>query len=237
MIITYKELKERVQKANIKTQTEYVARYKELAQDDGKKIPSNPNLRYQEMGWVNWYSFLGTENALKKDFLSFEEAKKAVKANNISTQQDYHSRYREVKGLPSAPYLAYKNEWQGFQDFFGIEREYMSYDEAKVFIQKHNIATQQEYKKRYKEISDSLSSDPRRIYGKSWKGWGDFLSAGRGRYATLTEARKIVRQNKIKNVRQYQKFCSTYNKTAEKKLYTNPNVSYKRISSWDEFFK
>jgi len=118
--------------------------------NSGKKpnnIPSNPDLIYKKE-WTNWGDFLGTGNVYKKDFLSFEEARKLVHKFGFKFQKDwldYCKIGKKPENIPSAPHLEYKNVgWINYGDWLGTgnigSREkwqhWLPYQEAKKEYQK-----------------------------------------------------------------------------------------------------
>lgn len=93
----------------IRSEREYKARCKELG------LPSSPNRTYKGKGWEGWPAFWGEE---KKPFPSYEEAKRIVVENGISTREQYEAEYKKY-GLPSSPRYSFKEEWVDWPTFLG----------------------------------------------------------------------------------------------------------------------
>jgi len=107
---SYEEAKRIVEKNGIKSQSEYLAVYKEL------DLPSNPHLNYKDKGWVNWGVFLGKDTY---EYPLYEEAQRIVIEKGIKSQGDYRSYYKGLR-LPAAPNMYYKNKgWTSWFDFLG----------------------------------------------------------------------------------------------------------------------
>jgi hypothetical protein len=56
-------------------------------------VPSHPDVTYADEGWVSWPDWLGYgegkhKQARGKDFLSFEEAREVVRAEEFSGQEE-----------------------------------------------------------------------------------------------------------------------------------------------------
>jgi len=168
---TYEEAKRAVAVRNIKSHDEYTKRYKE-----DPRLPSNPNSTYAAKGWIDWYDFLG--KTTKVFYSTFEKAKRAVRRLNIKSQSEYYEHYKEDPRLPSQPYNIYADKgWINWFNLFGKPTPvfYSTYKEAKRAVQRSNIKSQDEYKKRYKE-DPRLPSNPNIFYkDKGWIGFFDFF--------------------------------------------------------------
>ena len=106
---SYEEAQRIAQAANITTAIEYLQKYKELG-----GLPSHPNTTYKE--WISWREFLGTGRIYSKSWPSYEEAQKIAQEANITTQKEYHQKYKEL-GLPSNPHITYKEQWISWREF------------------------------------------------------------------------------------------------------------------------
>jgi len=111
--LSYHEAKEIVQKAGIKTVTEYW-NWKERSSD----IPAVPNITYKKE-WNGWGEFLGTGNVSKKEFLSYKEAQKIVQQSGIKSKTEYRNWKEHSNNIPSSPDTVYKKEWKGWSEFLG----------------------------------------------------------------------------------------------------------------------
>ena len=201
---THEEAKQAVAKINIKSQSEYNKRYNE-----DLKLPSNPQKFYKDKGWINWLDFLGKPTP---DFYpTYEEAKRAVQKLNIKSNPEYNKRYKEDLRLPSAPSKFYKNiGWIGWSAMFdkSLPDYYPTYDEARRAVQRLNIRTNIEYRKRYRYKEDPrLPAAPDKFYkNMGWIDWFDFLGNPiPDFYPTHEEARRAVRKLNILGRGEYQK--------------------------------
>lgn len=124
-------------------------------------------------------------------YVSFKKAKEVSRSLGIKSFEEYRVRYKEGKGLPSAPEVVYKEKgWITWGDFLGtgniqvsVKRMH-SYGKAREIVRKHKVLSIKDYKKRYKEIdSYGLPAYPRTFYKKrgKWKSWGDFLGCHYGK--------------------------------------------------------
>ena len=107
---TYEEAQKLVQAQGIKSAEEYRACYNTLG------LPSNPNRKYKDSGWVDWDTFLGKQEI---QYPSYEEAQKIVKERGINGVPEYKAHYMEL-GLPSHPFRQYKEDGcNSWNEFFG----------------------------------------------------------------------------------------------------------------------
>lgn len=88
-------------------------------------IPKRPDVFYKKTGWVNWEGFLYSPLSPRskgKILLSFNDAKAYVRNANINSESEYyhHIDINDIKFLPLRPDSKYKELWNGFVDFLGI---------------------------------------------------------------------------------------------------------------------
>ena len=230
---SYEEAQRIAQQAGITTAEEYNKRYK------GFGLPSSPNGFYKDQ-WQGWREFLGTGRTRGTDFPSYEEAQRIAQQAGITTQQEYNKRYKGLElGLPSSPNSSYKEQWQGWGVFLGTGRirtrgtDFPSYEEAQRIAQQVGITTQQEYKKRYKELG--LPFHPDRIYKEQWQGLGKFLGTGRIRtrgtdFPSYEEAQRIAQQAGMTKNKEYRE------RYKDLGLPSNPDGFYKeQWQGWGVF--
>lgn len=156
-------------------------------------IPNRPYRFYQKRGWISWGDFLSTgriANQNKKNiFLSYENACKFVRNNNIKSNIEYR-KFNLPINIPAAPSQYYK-EWISWGDFFGTGRSqdnllsanYLYYNDAKEWIKNNlpEIKTEKVWKIYVKDnkIPDIMPNHPELYYNRKnrgWIGWKDFLS-------------------------------------------------------------
>lgn len=105
--------------SNIKLQ-EYIKQGNYLP----KHYPRGVQQYYRRRGaWVSWENFFNREGkyySVKYDllYLDFEEAKKVVQANKITSSTHLLTWKDRPKNIPDQPHKIYK-EWVSWKDFFG----------------------------------------------------------------------------------------------------------------------
>ena len=79
-----------------------------------KNVPSSPNIKYKNKGWISWSDFLGSKNKSNNkkhnEMMSFEEAKEFVKKlgiKSISEWEDYCKSGNKPDNLPFNPRKTY----------------------------------------------------------------------------------------------------------------------------------
>ena len=189
--MSFEEAKDFIRSEGIQTRTEF-----KVWSREGKRpedFPSAPHRTYKEE-WTGWGDFLGTG----RKWMSFEEAKDFIRSEGIQTSTEFGKWSREGKrprDFPSAPEQTYKEEWPGWEVFLGTERQWMSFEEAKAFIQNEGVQTSMEFEewKQAGKRPDNFPSAPHRTYKEEWTGWGDFLGTGNTiSYMKYKNAKKYI---------------------------------------------
>lgn len=137
------------------------------------RLPSNP-AAYYDGQWTDWYNFLGKER--KSFYDTMEEAGRAAITLGIGTPAQYKMQHKKDPRLPSNPNLAYKATWMGWPQFFGRGRSkpYTTVKDASAATRRLGIASQSQYRTRYKE-DPRLPSYSHLIKMKGWVGAGPFF--------------------------------------------------------------
>ena len=142
-------------------------------------FPSNPERVYKKE-WISWKDFLGI------NWMPFVEAKAFIQSIEITSSIEFNqwskSRLRP-HNFPANPNKIYKEEWKGWGDFLGTgniknaKKEWMSFQEAKAFIQTQGITSAAEFSEWSKSESrpHNFPSSPNKTYKENWKDWYDFL--------------------------------------------------------------
>ena len=117
----------------------------------------------------------------KKQFPSFEDAKKIVFQMKISNYKAYLDKLRQknIHNLPFKPFNTYKKDWIDMHDFFGKEgvsnfqkaKNKFSYNEAKNFITKNCkglVTSMGSFNKWKKEQISGLPIFPQRMPQAPW---------------------------------------------------------------------
>ena len=87
---------------------------------------------YKRQGcWQNWGHFLGYTNRIQK-WLPFSIARKKVRAMKLKSNSEYRKAKLPV-GIPRCPEEVY-DEWQGWSNFLGTERNFYSYEDCKIWV-------------------------------------------------------------------------------------------------------
>ena len=169
---------------NINTQK----KFKECAKNNliPNFIPNRPERYYnsKDRGWISWGDFLGTGNVQNnlKDFLNYEETKNYAIKNNIKTAKEWEKLKNKPYNINSKPQRFFKNNgWISWGDFLGTNRvsnknkKFLSFNEAKLYVQKLNLNTYKEWKI-FKNKPDFIPFNPDRTYkNDGWIDWSDFL--------------------------------------------------------------
>ncbi len=215
-----------VQRMNISSIQEYIARHKE-----DPLLPSNPSITYASE-WTDWYAFLGK---VKVEFYNtLAEARAAVQRLNIRSSDEYSARYSEDPRLPSHPSNTYAHEWKDRYHFFGKSKPnyYARFADAIVAVRRLNIKTQREFYAKRREDS-KLSRDPSKFYAAEWQGWPHFLGKEKPElYATIAEASAAVKRL---NINTQKEFFAKY--TEDPRLTSRPAILYaSEWKNWYHFF-
>ena len=125
--------------------------------------------------------------ATNSNWMSYESAKKLIQSLGITTTRQFNewSKKNRPPDFPSNPYSAYKKEWRGWGDFLGtgriITKNWMSYEEAKAFIQSEGITSESSYRRWRKKGLRPLNfpANPDRGYKEHWRGWREFLGTNK----------------------------------------------------------
>lgn len=124
-IFTLEEAKNFLKDFKIKSSRDYS---KFLKTDDAViNLPGVPHRKYAKSGWIDWQDYLGYEDEKKpysgRKNISYKEAKKIIKENNITSTTEYQDFKKQNKHIiiPSHPERNYKDQWKGWDDFLGKE--------------------------------------------------------------------------------------------------------------------
>ena len=164
---------------NLKSKKSWIIYCKSVDRTD---IPFNPDRSYKNVGWINWYHFLGTKN-----FLSFYDAKTEVHKLNLKSIKEWKVYCKSCKksdNIPAFPEITYKNKgWENWGDWLGtytisqVNKKYLSFNEARTFAQTLNLKTQKEWNEYCKcgKKPNEIPAYPRDMYKKEWKSMGEWL--------------------------------------------------------------
>ena len=204
--MSFQKAKTFIQKQGLKNRTEF-----EKWNKSGKRpknFPSRPDRAYKGK-WTNWPDFLRVRNisSHKKKWMNFQDAKTFIQKHKFKSTiqfQKWSKSEQRPKNFPSRPDQTYKNEWTNWGDFLGTEntsnnkKEWMSFQNAKTFIQNLGIRSKgkfQEWAKSGKRPKN-FPSNPQRTYLDEWINWGDFL--GKEPKTHITQRKQI--ESKSENI-------------------------------------
>ncbi|MDH3203338.1 MAG: hypothetical protein OEL81_01505 [Nitrosopumilus sp.] len=177
---------------------------------------------------------------MKKEFRSFNDARKFVRKLNLKTQHEWKEHYRSGKlpdDIPNSPHHTYK-EWKGYGDWLGTGRIanqkkiYLEFTKAKQFVHSLNFKNKYQWDAFCKSNKkpDNIPADPRR-YKSEFKSWGDWLghdyvSTKFRKYRSFTTARMYVHKQKIPSQTFWHKYVKSGKKPVD--IPSAPNSSYKK---------
>jgi len=180
----------------------------------------------------------------KTVFRSFIAAKKFVRKLRFSGRrqwQEYCKSGNKPKDIPNWPDAVYKNKgWISWNDFFGTDyvatylREYKSFFDARKISQSLNVRNQSEWRLIAKKgkLPKGIPRDPPTVYKKEWKGWADWLRAGKkleriSNFLSFEKARDFVRKLKLKGQKDWN---DNYIKSGKKpeNIPSSPQSVYKK---------
>lgn len=239
----FEEAREFVRGLNFKSRNDW-DRYCKM----GKKpfnIPSIPGVTYKNNEWSGWGDWLGTGNIANflKSYLPFNEARKFVHQLNLKSEKEWREYIKTGKKpitIPSAPARTYKEGgWISMGDWLGTGRiadqlrQYIPFNEARVFVHKLKLKSRDEWKKYCKTDNkpNDIPSYPDNVYKeKGWVSMGDWLGTGTiaprlRTYKSFEDAKEFAQSLKLKSVNDWVDFCKSINKPND--IPYSPNNTYK----------
>lgn len=127
-ISSYEEAKKFISNYKINN-AEHFAKVRSSDSEVRSRLPSHPKKYFAE-SWKGWPDFLGQSyvsknNPQTKKFLTYSQAKyylSKFKFNKLSDFIEERKINTEMKNIiPSTPKVFYREEWTGYEDFFGPE--------------------------------------------------------------------------------------------------------------------
>jgi len=164
---------------------------------------------------------------MKKEFRSFEDARKFVQKLNLKTYKEWKNYCKSnniPEDIPRAPDQKYKDEWISWGDFLGTGRiatnlrTYRGFEDTRKFVHSLKLKNANEWRKYGKsgKKPDDINSHPYEIYKDEWISWGDFLGTGRisdkersKNFRTFEKAREFAQSLNLKTIRDWKKFCES----------------------------
>lgn len=192
-------------------------------------IPAAANRIYKDQGWVSWGDWLGKgeKDSRKRKWRSFEDALDYVQGLGLKNQKEWWAYSKSGKkpyDIPASPHTYYRGlgwisfgHWLGTGAVYQSKREFRPFEEARDYARSLGIKKQcdwTEYAKSGK-LPDDIPMYPAWHYkDKGWSGWGDWLGTYniaffRRQYRSFADAREFARQLRLKNYKEWRKFCKS----------------------------
>ena len=250
VFLTYEESKTFIKNLNIKSVKEFKKYIKSGNIPDN--IPSNPNSTYKNRGWISWNDWFGKSETI--EFVSFEDAKifvQSLNINSVKEWREYSKTSKKPENIPASPHKTYKNNgWISWGDWFGTStiahkyKEFISFEEAKLFVHILGLKSNDEWKEYSKSglKPENIPAVPDKYYkDKGWISWGDWLGTNsitshKAEFLSFEIAREIVRKEKIINFAEWTLYRKSKNKPHN--IPSSPNEIYKGKGwvSWGDWF-
>lgn len=228
--ISFKEARDIVRSFNLQNQNDW----RNFSKTKRKEynIPSQPEVIYKDE-WISFHDWIGIKPGYTgTNFLSYEEAKKYVKKQNLKSRTDWSNwKHNRPENIPSTPAKTYKDEWKGWGDWLGTgtiapqNKNIMNLEQAKKWIKSKKIKTSTEFNYYWKNnlLPDSMPKSGATYYKISWP---NFLQNGNDKvqFLPFTKARKYVRELGLNSQKEWQQFCKN---KRPKNIPVNPDKVYK----------
>ncbi len=186
----------------------------------------------------------------KKTWRSFEEAREFVRElrlKNSGEWQAYCKSGQKPNDIPAAPRQVYDSEYEGMEDWLGSgrittrNRQYRPFAEAREFVRGLGLNSVREWQEYYKsgERPDDIPSDPYKVYGSEFKGFGDWLGTDAVRpqdrqYRSFEEARDFVQKLNLSSQREWRDYCRSREKPDD--IPGDPRHVYgSKFKSWGDW--
>jgi len=218
------------------------------SEDLDKRIPRAPEFTYENDGWKGVGDWIGTDKIADqfREYLSFEEAKRFMRANEVQSLKEWiiYRKNNKIENIPYKLERTYSKYWRGAKDFFGTEM--FTYEEAKIFIQKFKIKSSRDYYKflKSKDSLLNLPGVPYRVYENlGWTNWKDFLGyyerkSAKREYVSFEMAKRFCAKNKFGSSREYKEYLAKNPKFTTEIFFTSkPERVYKNEGwkGWADF--
>lgn len=110
-------------------------------------LPIDPDIAYQDTGWVSWRDFLGIKRkktVSHRQCLPFDQAREFARTLGLKSSKEWiayvnKKNNQRPKTMPYAPHVFYANKgWNGWDDWLG-NPAYLPFTEARAFIHSLNM--------------------------------------------------------------------------------------------------
>jgi len=203
-----------------------------------KNIPKIPNIIYKEFtGFADW---LGCELSygLKKDFLSFVEAREHVLKQGLTTSKEFLKWRNETKpNIPATPTTTYKDEWEGWANFLGVKNSsgraisanFLPFEEARDYVRKLGLKDQKAWLEwAQTKRPENIPSSPYSSYKEQWINLADWLGTKRTRstsFLSFEQSREYARGLNISSISEWETLCR--NGKIPQNIPNSPEITFK----------
>jgi len=191
-------------------------------------------------------TFRALKLAIHRTYIDFESARRFVHTLKIKSHSKWQKWCSSKKpdDIPVSPDCVYKGKgWINWGDWFGTGliatnfRKYRSFEEAKLFVQKLNLKSWEEwtaYAKSEKKPKD-IPAKPQDIYKDQWISSGDwtgtdFIALYKRKYRPYDKAVEFVHKLGLNNIVEWKNYCKSGKKP--KDIPTAPDASKVYDGKW-----
>jgi hypothetical protein len=166
---------------------------------------------------------------------------KKLNIKSTSGWKEFCSSEQHNSNIPKAPDQYYK-EWTSWGDFLGtgyeLNREFLSYEEAKVIVHSFGLKGQKDWKNFSKSNlrPRNIPGNPYKVYSKSneWRSFGDWLGTGNIaasniQFADFNTSKIHAINLKLNSVKEWMEYSKSGKRPTN--IPSNPQNTYK-LSGW-----
>jgi len=209
-------------------------------------IPFSPDKTYKNLGWINWYDWMGIEQN-EKNYLSYNIAVKIVHDFKLRGQKEWIEFTKSPEfpsNIPKYPEKYYKGKgwvnlglWLGTDRVSNSQKEFLSFEIARNYSRALLLKSSAEWRKFCKSGNKPLNipSNPASVYKENgWISYGDWLgsnniSSRKLNFLPFNNAREYVHTLNLKNEIAWKEYCKSGQKPEN--IPANPKTVYKE-SGW-----
>ena len=209
------------------------------------KRPNNISVspeRIYKGKFISISDFIGEKIGFDGTYLSFEKARKFVRALSLRSQsewRDYCKSGKKPHNIPNSPRYVYKDKWVSSGDFLGTGTiasqniKFLSFQDARKVVRTFGLKSMREWKKYKKKPKNIPYKANIKYKNEGWKGWQDFL--GYEGNLDFEGAREFVRKLSLKSNTEWKKYCKKSG--FPHNLYKQPSRVYKNKGwkGWKDF--
>jgi hypothetical protein len=176
--LDFREARRFARTLNLKSAKEWRLHWKTHKRPN--KVPSAPEQKYINKGWVGWSDWLGNTDNTR--WRGFEDARSFVHGLNIRSVREwaiYCKSGQLPDDIPVKPDGPYKNQgFDGYNDWLGYEKKKMlPFEEARRFVRSLGLRSNAEWREycRSGARPENVPSGPEQTYPEKWISWPDWL--------------------------------------------------------------